>query len=140
MKRPKNYKKRIQNFTDKILDFIYDYFQAPYYRARRKIYYAKENFLDWYVFEYKDAGVYYYYSSTDCDLCTREGYNRVRSQKAYERERLNMYECAEGPTTIKKCARGDYFQYFREGGTVTDHILEAFENGDGNKVIISNKY
>lgn len=140
MKRPKNYKKTTQKITDKILDFIYDYIQFPYYKARHKIRTKKESFLDWYYFDHKKAGVYYYYSSTDCDLCTREGYDRVRTKKSYLRMRKEMFENAEGSTSVHTVDKEEYFMYFVEGGQMTDYIMQAFENGDGHKVTITKNY
>jgi len=96
----------------------------------------RRNFKVWLKYKLLRSKVYYYWSSTDCDLCTASGYGSTNSIKEYNRVVESMYEDAEGSTSIYIVSKEEWEDYGDHQFRSRDRILEAYENGDGRKVIL----
>lgn len=91
----------------------------------------------WYRYNFDRSPYYYAYSSVDCDLVESSGVGRFNSYKeAYNyQSNPDNYDWLEGPYSEWEISKEEYLQS-KGIAHQRDYIMEAYENGNGRKVLI----
>ena len=110
------------------------------YRLKRWIGKKERVFDHWWRMRFDKEPVYYILSSTDCDCVEVTSYGSSESYKEHY-EWMNdesEWEWVEGRTAIDIISEEQWLYEVREYGQSSsrDRIMEAYENGRGNSVII----
>lgn len=112
-----------------------------YYRTKcamqSKYQKASKRFNHWMRYNFDNKPYYYAYSHTDCDLVWVERVGKFSNyREAYDyQNNLENYDWLEGAYSEWEISEGEYLD--RLGSEYRrDYITEAWENGDGSKVIV----
>lgn len=103
-------------------------FKLSIYRKR----YLKEKLIGWIRF-LQFWPVYFIVWSRDCDCYETTHTEKFPTYYHAYKSMMEMAESAEGPFSFIRVSKKEYLEHMPEH---RDHIMEAFENGNGNKVII----
>ena len=89
-------------------------------------------------FNYDDEVIYYECFSRDCDMCESHSYNEFEgSKKQFDKMVEKAYEGAEGAMWFKEITKEEYDAIDSDDMTSTrDRVMEAYENGNGNSIIV----
>lgn len=77
--------------------------------------------------------------SRDCDMCESSRVYKFQSVKKYNQYLNRIGEWAEGPVSVRLVSKDQYDAYAKPNNTlgrVRDRIMEAYENGNGNSILV----
>ena len=106
-------------------------------RIQDKLRFTIKN-LKWdFTHKVRKQPVYTVVETTDCDMCTSTSFVKYENgfeYIAYQEDESN-FEWLEGPYSENFISEEEYLEY--QGQSFTrDRIMEAYENGNGNSVVV----
>lgn len=107
------------------------------HRIKSKYQESVKRFKHWRRYNFDRKPYYYAYSHTDCDLVWVEKVGKFSNyREAYDyQNNLENYDWLEGAYSEWEISEGEYLD--RLGSEYQrDYITEAWENGNGSKVIV----
>ena len=130
---------RSKKVTYFIMVFDYKTPKQIFYRLKNKYRFLPKRLIKklkfWYKYNVLRSPVYYFYSSTDCDCVTVSGYGKAKNLKRYYKGMESLYENAEGATSMNIVPKNEW-EHHGEERQIRDHIMEAYENGNGRSIIV----
>jgi len=108
------------------------------WKLTRRLQNLEERFVHWYRYNFDDKPVYYTVCSIDCDCVEMFWYGKCEDYREYY-DWMNdsgEWDWVEGRTHVSIVSEEEYLDNIDEPRKTFDHIMNAFEDGRGNNVIL----
>lgn len=114
------------------------WYRQNMYKLALKLRRFEKKFIHWYKMNFDDDPIYYCITSIDCDCVEMSWVGKSDDYRAHF-QWLNDdsgWDWVEGRTSVDIISEEEYLQEVNEPVKIYDHIMAAYENGNGRNIII----